>query len=505
MTGLVARLKIRPRAGLFEKNSVPLPAHRRLTLCIIGRHWAYALESLPIESAMNYLLRLFGLLAVLSSWAVQAETPELTPGSSWMTEAQRELAQREYQASANDVGLQAPNRAHGFRTYFDEQGIRLVARSADSEPLASIALIGYGRQPLASKQSGSKQDIQELGLAEVAAEAAEVTLSWPGISARYDNGPEGLQQTITLEQGPADSAPLSVVLAISDALPQINGDVVELRGASSTLQLGDITAQDAQGQALAVVFAAEGDRLLIAIDQQQAEYPITIKSVLTNTSEAVLESNQAYSHMGYSVAGAGDVNGDGYADVIVGAEQYDNGQAFEGVAFVYFGGAGAFDTSADGQLESNQAYAQMGNSVAGAGDVNGDGYADVIVGAYAYDNGQNNEGAAFVYFGGAGAFDTSPDGLLESNQLNAEMGTSVAGAGDVNGDGYADVIVGAQYYNNELDNEGAAFVYFGGAGAFNTSADGLLESNQAGAVMGTSVAGAGDDNGDRYAYDIVGA
>ena len=225
-----------------------------------------------------------------------------------------------------------------------------------------------------------------------------------------------------------------------------------------------------------------------------------------NTSaDAQLEANQADAYLGYSVAGAGDVNGDGFADVIVGAPRYGNGQPVEGAALVYFGGAGAFNTSADAQLESNQAGASLGNSVAGAGDVNGDGFADVIVGAPYYDNGQAYEGAAFVYFGGAGAFNTTADALLESNQADAWLGTSVAGAGDVNGDGFADVIVGAPRYDNGQTDEGAALVYFGGAGTFNTSADAQLESNQAGASLGYSVAGAGDVNGDGFADVIVGA
>ena len=124
-----------------------------------------------------------------------------------------------------------------------------------------------------------------------------------------------------------------------------------------------------------------------------------------SNAHATLQSNQASADMGRSVAGAGDVNGDGYADVIVGAPSYDAGETDEGAAFVFLGSAsgitGTDPSSAHATLQSNQADACMGMSVAGAGDVNGDGYADVIVGASSYDAGETDEGVAFVFLGSA--------------------------------------------------------------------------------------------------------
>ena len=118
---------------------------------------------------------------------------------------------------------------------------------------------------------------------------------------------------------------------------------------------------------------------------------------------AQLESDQAYVELGWSVAGAGDVNGDGYADVIVGAHDYDAGDLIEGAAFVFLGSAtGIADgnpTTAWAQLESDQVGALLGWSVAGAGDVNGDNLADVIVGALLFDAGERDGGAAFVFLG----------------------------------------------------------------------------------------------------------
>jgi len=451
---------------------------------------------------MNHARCWIGLLMLLCGSAAQAAqaAADGTPDSSWLADAQRELALREYRASTNEAGLQAPNRAQGFRTYFNGHGVQLVARSAGSEPIAAITVAGVGRE-----RGGRVQKFQALGLAHVAPDAAQVALRWPGISADYDNRSDGLHQAITLERRPSGSGHLSMALDVSDAQLQVRDGVALLHNADTTLQLGPLEARDARGRVLPVAFAANSDRLLLAIDDQHAEYPITVKTLLSGTADALLESNQADALLGFSVAGAGDVNGDGFADVIVGARAYDNGQNDEGAAFIYFGRAGAFNATADALLDSDQAFSRLGSSVMGVGDVNSDGFADVIVGAELYDNGQADEGAAFVYFGGAGAFDIAADAQLETNQASALLGMSVAGAGDVNGDGFADVLVGADRYDNGQSTEGAAFIYFGGAGAFDSTADAQLETNQQDASLGGSVAGAGDVNGDGFADVIVGA
>ncbi|MBK8553946.1 MAG: FG-GAP repeat protein [Ignavibacteria bacterium] len=144
-----------------------------------------------------------------------------------------------------------------------------------------------------------------------------------------------------------------------------------------------------------------------------------------------------------SVSSAGDVNGDGYSDVIVGAPYFDNGQNDEGAAFVYHGSVTGLSTFSNWSAEGNQSLAYFGTSVSTAGDVNGDGYSDVIVGAYWFDNGHTQEGKAFVYHGSASGLSLTPNWSAEGNQAGTYYGNSVSSAGDVNGDGYSDVIVGA--------------------------------------------------------------
>ena len=224
-----------------------------------------------------------------------------------------------------------------------------------------------------------------------------------------------------------------------------------------------------------------------------------------NTPFLSIEAGQAFAQFGNSVATAGDVNGDGFSDIIVGANLYDNGQDNEGRAFVYHGSATGPGASPSWTAESNQAGAEFGYSVASAGDVNGDGFSDVIIGAYAYDNGQSDEGRVFVYHGSAAGLRATPAWSAESNQASSGFGYSVATAGDVNRDGFSDVIVGAYLFDNGQSNEGRVFVYHGSATGLATSPSWTAESNQAIADFAISVATAGDVNGDGYSDVIVGA
>lgn len=217
------------------------------------------------------------------------------------------------------------------------------------------------------------------------------------------------------------------------------------------------------------------------------------------------ESNQVDARLGRWVASAGDVNGDGYGDVIISAPALDNGQADEGRVYVYHGSATGLPASPNWTAESNQASASLGSAAASAGDVNGDGYGDVIVGAPYYSNGQNFEGRAYVYHGSATGLSTTASWTAESNQDMAQLGASVSSAGDVNGDGYGDVIVGVPYYDNTPVDEGVAFIYYGSATGLSTTASWTAESNQTNSSFGAVVAGAGDVNGDGYGDVIISA
>jgi hypothetical protein len=198
------------------------------------------------------------------------------------------------------------------------------------------------------------------------------------------------------------------------------------------------------------------------------------------------EGDQEGSHFGGSVGTAGDVNGDGYADVIVGAAYFDNGQVDEGRAFVYHGSATGPSATPDWTAEPDDVGAWFGSGVGLAGDVNADGYDDVIVGS-AHFGDVVEDGGTFVYYGSADGLSPTPNWSV----LGARVGR---GAGDVNGDGYSDVIVA---------NRGDAVAYHGSADGLSLTPDWIADGSDDEWIA--SVGAAGDVDGDGYGDVIVGA
>ncbi|HSQ59354.1 MAG TPA: PKD domain-containing protein [Acidobacteriota bacterium] len=209
-----------------------------------------------------------------------------------------------------------------------------------------------------------------------------------------------------------------------------------------------------------------------------------------------------YDNFGVSVSGAGDVNGDGYDDVIVGAHTNDSGGSSAGRAYVYFGGPAA-DQTADVVLTGAAAEDRFGFDVGAIGDVNGDGFDDVAVGAHGNDAGGPNAGRVYVYFGGV-LPDPGPDWILTGETAGDQFGHGVAPAGNVNADGFADLLVGANFNASGGYRAGRAYIYHGGS-APDATPDAVFTSDAAGAEFGSEVASLGDLNGDGYGDVLVGA
>lgn len=240
-------------------------------------------------------------------------------------------------------------------------------------------------------------------------------------------------------------------------------------------------------------------------------------SGLDGTNGFVMRGFQTNANSGYSASGAGDVNGDGLADVIVGApDTSPGGRTRAGEAYVIFSQTGSLveldNVGAAGFVISGAANDDnLGHSVASAGDVNGDGLADVIVGAPEADPGAiSRAGQVYIVFGKADTTAVDPSSLgsggfaINGTTVNEQAGIAVSGAGDVNGDGLNDVIIGTR--------SNKAYVVFGQAGSTDIDLSALngtngyrLDSDGAGYDFGQSVSGAGDVNGDGLADLVIGA
>jgi hypothetical protein len=205
---------------------------------------------------------------------------------------------------------------------------------------------------------------------------------------------------------------------------------------------------------------------------------------------------QGNGFFGTSVAKAGDVNGDGYDDLIVGAPNNSTGADAIGSAYVYFGGP-QLDDIADVTIKGHFKNDFAGGSVDGIGDINGDGYDDLIVGAAGSI--AAIPGRARIYLGGP-AMDNVTDLELSEGSVYDAFGYSVSGAGDVNGDGIPDIIIGAP------DNQtgGQAYIFYGGW-PMSGKPDVLLTGDQTNDGFGFSVSGAGDQNQDGFDDVVVGA
>ncbi|MFO0983551.1 MAG: FG-GAP-like repeat-containing protein [Planctomycetota bacterium] len=413
------------------------------------------------------------------------------------------LARAEYEFAPAARGWSAPNREQGWRVLVNGEGVIVSDRAVSAADLGEHCWLSLATQSIGRARTPA----QRLAAGTVDAAAAQVTVERGAVREWFVNRARGLEHGFTIAAAPAGSGEVRIELALGGALLPVQlGDAIVFRtkGGAAVLRYGEIHVTDAAQRALPATLALESQRVIVCFDDQGASYPVTVDPLLTSASWSA-EGDQDGAGFGASLATAGDVNGDGYSDVLVGAPTYDNGEVDEGRAYLFLGAAGGLSLTPAWTAEGDQPGALLGSMVAVAGDVDGDGYHDVLVAASGLDDGETDEGAALLFRGSALGLDATPAWRVEGDQDGAGL-AAVAGAGDVDGDGFDDVVIGAaQIDRAPFTDNGEASVYAGGAGGLALTAMWTAAGDQDLAAFAGAVAAAGDVDGDGFADVLVGA
>ena len=228
-------------------------------------------------------------------------------------------------------------------------------------------------------------------------------------------------------------------------------------------------------------------------------------------ADAILVGEEPHDQAASEISAAGDVNGDGYDDVLVAAFSQDAGGADAGAVYLVLGPVSGTQSLSDsdakfiGEAEDDHA----GKSVSGAGDVNGDGYDDILIGVGDRDSDWPPSAAAYLILGPVsgtiGLADADARFIAERD--DDEAGCDVSSAGDVNGDGYSDILIGADAVDAEGDHAGTTYLVFGPvSGAVDLStADAKLNGEVERDRAGHSVSIVGDVDGDGFDDILIGA
>jgi hypothetical protein len=410
---------------------------------------------------------------------VEAVVASSAPQDAWLDVVQLRIAAGSLRFNAEQGGFVAHNVGQGLKALIDERGARLTRPAADltrPDHGARLRFSAWGR---------------EGALAEVGSASPEL------------GGCTRLEQTWLVEKRPAGANALELVVDVEGATVEAGVSDLDLE---LVLPNGDryayaeLLALDADGRQLEASMRASDGKIHITVSDANARYPLLIDPLAYHLGGPwQTAGTQADALYGAAVAGAGDVNGDGYDDLLVAAPYLSS----RGRVYAYYGRSGGPPTTASWS-KTSPVGTSFGASISGAGDINADGYSDIIVGQpYATGGGK-----VFIYFGASGGLVTKEASpvVLASPLDPALFGFSVAGVGDVNGDHRSDVLVGAPWAGSPELKEGFAYLYLADAnGSLSTSPAWTRQANVKGAFFGHSVAALGDVNGDGLGDAIVGA
>ncbi len=376
------------------------------------------------------------------------------------------------------------------------------------------------------------------------------------VAVRYTDG-SGTDETVTASgvvvSAPVDNVALAI-LSLADLTPatgfHLVGENVGDYGGSRVSSVGDINGDGIDDFAIGAPGANQNGKIrsgstYVVFGEADASKGLNgvleLADIVASNGEAGFRIDGESAHdvsggsltSGGSPISSGDVNGDGYSDIIIGVYGAEpNGGNFDqyynsGSTYVVFGKESGFSRTMDlSEIDGSDGFRmdgkieddRSGHSVS-AGDVNGDGYDDIIIGALGGDSNVANSGSAYVVFGKESGFSRTMD-LSELDGSDGfrigidGRGVSAVSAGDINGDGYDDIIIGVSYSNPNGPGSGASYIVFGKASGFSRTinlseldgSDGFrIDGEGSGHHSGISVSLAGDINSDGYDDIIIGA
>ena len=471
----------------------------------------------------------------------------------WLRSAQEFITESEYDFknyASSSLDYYAANRKQKTGFTFSQSGYSVSAiefGNKNEHWRADFEIVKLGK---------GKNELTPFGARSALNAKSILRYSFEKFAIEYINNQEGLRQNFIVTEKPAGNEKLEVILHLqTDLIASVNNNELILKDKKGINRLfyKDLKVWDANHQVLhASMKLCAGNMLAIVVNDQQAQYPITIDPLnqtpeWTTSADGVLPGligqlavDAAY---GFSVAGLGDVNGDGYDDVAVGAPAMvdliagTGTLAAVGAVFVYYGSSSGLPVTPAARLQPTTAVAGalFGYSIAG-GDITGDGKNDILVGApmdnivVSVGGGSTisgRVGKVYAFNGATLSTNTTPLIIIQLSGSNiisnlnisvkALFGFSVAVTEDLNADGKKDVIVGAPTYagiktgllGSVLDvQSGGAFVFLTKA-ATNALTQvklepfkqsllglGLLSDNINGLLFGYAVDGTGDYNND---------
>ena len=276
--------------------------------------------------------------------------------SNWYAQAMQGVSEKEYEINydAAAKSYTSPNRKHNLRSLFTAKTFILQPRndSADKWKL-SLSLKGI--------YAGKQEVYAPVNNAAVTRSGKTIRFNHNNnFTVEYINSEEGVRQNFIIQKSLASQPKIINIKLKTNSnwfVNKVNDKEIHFAKAKKDdydkkITYNGLKVWDATNKELNARFDVVKNDISISVNTANAIYPITIDP-LSTTPAAIVESNQTNAQMGFSVASAGDVNGDGYSDVIVGTPFYDNGQSFEGAAFVFHGSLTGISITPTAIVESN--------------------------------------------------------------------------------------------------------------------------------------------------------